>query len=119
MSKDYVLREEQDRAVNLTMDVMSKEGRKEVLLNAKPRFGKTLTVYNYCQRENLKKILILTNRPVIATSWYNDYVKFLRYADEELPKGYAVLNLTKKGDPFYQYLTRVTSGRQFLFDEDY
>jgi len=77
LSKDYVLREEQDRAVNLTLDVMSKEGRKEVLLNAKPRFGKTLTVYNYCQREELKKILILTNRPVIATSWYNDYVKFL------------------------------------------
>jgi len=36
LSKDYVLREEQDRAVNLTLDVMSKEGRKEVLLNAKP-----------------------------------------------------------------------------------
>lgn len=77
ISKDYVLREEQDRAVNLTMDVMSKEGRHEVLLNAKPRFGKTLTVYNYCQRENFKRILIVTNRPVIATSWYNDYVKFL------------------------------------------
>ena len=77
LSKDYVLREEQERAVNLTMDVMSKEGRKEVLLNAKPRFGKTLTVYHYCQREKLKKILIVTNRPVIATSWYNDYVKFL------------------------------------------
>ena len=77
LSKDYTLREEQERAVNLTLDVMSKEGRKEVLLNAKPRFGKTLTVYNYCQRENLKRILIVTNRPVIATSWYNDYVKFL------------------------------------------
>ncbi|MBQ9199713.1 MAG: LicD family protein [Lachnospiraceae bacterium] len=49
----------------------------------------------------------------------DDYVKFLKYAEEELPKGYAVLNLTKKDDPFYQYLTRVTSGRQFLFDEDY
>lgn len=77
LSKDYTLREEQERAVNLTLDIMSKEGRKEVLLNAKPRFGKTLTVYNYCQRENLKKMLIVTNRPVIATSWYNDYVKFL------------------------------------------
>ena len=77
LSKDYTLREEQDQAVNLTMDVMSKEGRREVLLNAKPRFGKTLTVYNYCQREDLKKILVVTNRPVIATSWYNDYVKFL------------------------------------------
>lgn len=77
LSKNYVLREEQEQAVNLTMDVLSKEGRREVLINAKPRFGKTLTVYNYCQREGLARILIVTNRPVIATSWYNDYVKFL------------------------------------------
>ena len=49
----------------------------------------------------------------------DDYEKFVRYAEEELPEGYAVLNLRKKGDPFYQYLTRVTSGRQFKFEQDY
>ena len=77
LNQSYSLREEQEQAVNLTIDIMSKEGRKEVLLNAKPRFGKTLTVYHYCKRENLKNILIVTNRPVIVTSWFNDYMKFL------------------------------------------
>ena len=47
----------------------------------------------------------------------DDYEKFRIYAKEELPEGYAVLTLKEKGDPFYQYLMRITSGRQFKFDE--
>lgn len=74
---EYVLREEQKTAVELAKAYMPSAEKKELLLNAKPRFGKTLTVYDYCKEIDAHNILILTNRPVIATSWYNDYVKFI------------------------------------------
>ena len=51
--------------------------RGEFLYNAKPRFGKTLTVYDLAKRMHLEKVLIVTNRPAIANSWYEDYCKFL------------------------------------------
>lgn len=79
---EYVLREEQKAAVELAKAYMPTAEKKELLVNAKPRFGKTLTVYDYCKEINAHNILILTNRPVIATSWYNDYVKFIG-ADSE------------------------------------
>lgn len=76
----YSLREEQAKAVEQTtgyFDSYSAEDEPEFLWNAKPRFGKTLTAYDLCKKLNAKKILIVTNRPAIANSWYDDYVKFL------------------------------------------
>ncbi|MBR4226537.1 MAG: DEAD/DEAH box helicase family protein [Candidatus Methanomethylophilaceae archaeon] len=49
----------------------------EFLWNAKPRFGKTLSVYDLCKRLDVHDVLIVTNRPAIANSWYDDYCKFL------------------------------------------
>ena len=77
VKKEYILREEQQAAVDLATNYMATTTNKEILLNAKPRFGKTLTVYDYCKQHNAKNILVVTNRPVIATSWYSDFVKFL------------------------------------------
>ena len=73
----YVLREEQLDAVNKTMQYSKTHERGEFLWNAKPRFGKTLCVYDLMMKRNAKKILIVTNRPVIANSWYQDYDKFV------------------------------------------
>lgn len=75
----YSLREEQIKAVNETKNYFDNhsEEEPEFLWNAKPRFGKTLTAYDLCKKLNAKKILIVTNRPAIANSWYDDYVKFL------------------------------------------
>ncbi len=39
--------------------------------------GKTLSVYDFVKKYNAKNILIVTNRPAIANSWYDDYVKFM------------------------------------------
>lgn len=77
----YILRKEQEEAVNQTTKYMNTSSKKEMLLNAKPRFGKTLTVYDYCKQRKAQNILIVTNRPVIATSWYNDYEKFLNTSE--------------------------------------
>lgn len=74
---EYRLRDEQERASEKTVDYAHLHERGEFLWNAKPRFGKTLTSYDFCKRIVAQKILIVTNRPAIANSWYDDYVKFV------------------------------------------
>ena len=74
----YILREEQRRAVEITADAFHiRPVTGQFLWNAKPRFGKTLTTYDFVKTVGAKNVLILTNRPVIANSWYEDYEKFL------------------------------------------
>ncbi|MBR0260183.1 MAG: DEAD/DEAH box helicase family protein [Selenomonadaceae bacterium] len=73
----YNLREEQNLAVRATLKYFREQTDTEFLWNAKPRFGKTLAVYDLCKRADVTNVLIVTNRPVIANSWYDDYVKFL------------------------------------------
>ena len=73
----YSLRSEQEKAVEDTMAYRESHQGGEFLWNAKPRFGKTLTVYDFCKKIEAESILIVTNRPAIANSWYTDYAKFL------------------------------------------
>lgn len=74
---EYHLRAEQAKAVEKTVDYAHCHERGEFLWNAKPRFGKTLTSYDLVKALGAKKVLIVTNRPAIANSWYDDYVKFV------------------------------------------
>lgn len=73
----YKLREEQEEAVCQTVAYRNDHEGGEFLWNAKPRFGKTLTVYDFVKKVDAKNVLIVTNRPAIANSWYSDYEKFL------------------------------------------
>lgn len=73
----YKLREEQEVAVSQTVAYRNDHEGGEFLWNAKPRFGKTLSVYDFIQKVNAMNVLIVTNRPAIANSWYSDYEKFL------------------------------------------
>ena len=74
----YKLRDEQQRAVDMTLDYLkANNGEGKFLWNAKPRFGKTLTAYDLIKQMKAKNVLIVTNRPSIANSWYDDYEKFL------------------------------------------
>lgn len=73
----YTLRDEQRKAVKMTVEYRENNPGGEFLWNAKPRFGKTLCVYDLAKRIKAKKVLIVTNRPAIANSWYSDYMKFL------------------------------------------
>lgn len=73
---DYQLRPEQLAAVEQALTVFN-QGGKEVLWNAKPRFGKTLTTYDLMRRIDAKKVLIVTNRPAIANSWFDDFSRFI------------------------------------------
>lgn len=82
----YTLRHEQNAAVEKTLeyakrhqtiDFNNPNEEAEFLWNAKPRFGKTLTTYDFAKRFEAKNILIVTNRPAIANSWFDDYKKFI------------------------------------------
>ena len=74
----YKLRDEQQRAMDMTLDYLkANNGEGKFLWNAKPRFGKTLTAYDLIKQMKAKNVLIVTNRPSIANSWYDDYEKFL------------------------------------------
>ena len=83
--KQYILRDEQQRAVDETLAYYKKceqNGDKqhaEFLWNAKPRFGKTLTAYDFMRRMDAQMVLIVTNRPAIANSWYDDFEKFIAW----------------------------------------
>ena len=72
----YVLRSEQEDAVQRTIDYLNSHEKGEFLWNAKPRFGKTLSVYDFCVKSKAQNVLIVTNRPAISNSWYSDYEKF-------------------------------------------
>lgn len=73
---DYVLRPEQEAAVEQALKAFE-AGHGEVLWNAKPRFGKTLTTYDLLRRLDVAKVLIVTNRPAIANSWFDDFIRFI------------------------------------------
>ncbi|MGN0384625.1 MAG: DEAD/DEAH box helicase family protein [Lachnospiraceae bacterium] len=73
----YVLREEQQSAVAMTINYQASHHNGEFLWNAKPRFGKTLSVYDFVKQSGAEKVLIVTNRPAIANSWFSDYERFL------------------------------------------
>ena len=58
------------------------KGRRGILWNAKPRFGKTLTSYDLIRQMGFTKVLIVTNRPSIANSWADDFFKFIGWRGE-------------------------------------
>ena len=72
----YTLRDEQAEAVARTAEYFAARTNAEFLWNAKPRFGKTLSAYDLCMKLGAHNILIVTNRPAIANSWYSDYETF-------------------------------------------
>lgn len=84
--KEYTLRDEQEDAISKTLsyaanhqttDFYNPNPKAKYLWNAKPRFGKTLTSYDFAKRFDAKNVLIVTNRPAIANSWFDDYEKFI------------------------------------------
>lgn len=74
---DYTLRFEQEEAVEKALGYFKTHKNGEFLWNAKPRFGKTLASYDLIKRLNAQKALIVTNRPAIANSWFDDFKTFI------------------------------------------
>jgi len=75
----YQLRAEQEAAVATTLAYAETHPGGEFLWNAKPRFGKTLATYDLVRRMQAEKVLIVTNRPAIANSWFDDFEKYIAW----------------------------------------
>lgn len=87
---EYTLRYEQEEAVKKAKEYFEKNEKGEFLWNAKPRFGKTLASYDLAKQLKANKVLIVTNRPAIANSWFDDYETFI--------DGYAFISETSSLD---------------------
>ena len=71
-----VFRPEQRDAIDRTIKQFNKKsGSKQMLWNAKMRFGKTLTALQVIKECDIRRTLILTHRPVVDKGWFEDYEK--------------------------------------------
>lgn len=68
-----ILRAEQEAAVSQAIKAFKKY--KKVLWNAKMRFGKTLSTYDLIKKSGYQKVLVMTHRPVVSDSWFEDFDK--------------------------------------------
>lgn len=79
ISKDrnpIVFRPEQRDAIDRTIKQFNKKNSsKQMLWNAKMRFGKTLTALQVIKECDIRRTLILTHRPVVDKGWFEDYEK--------------------------------------------
>lgn len=100
-----VLRPEQVLAVNQTTKVFKTKDR--MLWNAKMRFGKTLSAYQLIKNENFERVLILTHRPVVSDSWFEDFGKLdmgkIGYTYGSRTKGMSIESLISQGTKFVYF----------------
>lgn len=120
----YQLRPEQEQAIrqtlayahaNQTTDFANPNPRAKYLWNAKPRFGKTLSTYDFAKRFKAHNVLIITNRPAIADSWYGDYDKFIggynfisttgTLKDRQVMSYEQYANCSLRGEPIIAFLS--------------
>ena len=84
-TQDFKLRPEQTAAINKTMkyfaDFKSKypDQAPKFLWNAKMRFGKTFAAYELCRLMGLRKILVLTFKPVVESAWSEDALTHINF----------------------------------------
>lgn len=110
----YQLRQEQQDAIEQTLAYAKGMPEGQFLWNAKPRFGKTLTTYDLARQMNAQKVLIVTNRPAIANSWFDDFEKFIAWQTD-----YAFVSTSDslKERPTLsrqQYVDQVANGKKHL-----
>lgn len=79
---------------------------RKFLLNCKMRFGKSFTVYKFCEEEKLDRILILTFVPAVESSWRDHLLNISRhyeyYTDDDLRK------------PDFDLREKASSGKSFV-----
>ena len=131
----YVLREEQVKAVKDALAQFGSTPRggtyqvapdyRQFLWNAKMRFGKTLCALHLAREMNVKRILIITHRPVVNEEWTQNFEMVFENMKDQYDYGtrserdgygnyYDLERFVKKPDGHYvffasmQYLRRST-----------
>lgn len=108
-SDPIIFRPEQREAINKTIKRFKKG--KQMLWNAKMRFGKTLCALQVVREMNFTRTLILTHRPVVNDGWFKDFNKifadrpdFCQYGSKDKGQSFEVLeNIAKKNQGRYVY----------------
>jgi len=96
--KPIEFRPEQIEAIQRTLTVFRKKpATREMLWDAKMRFGKTLTALQVVREMAFKRTLIITHRPVVDDGWFKDFEKIFfdtqdyRYGSKENGDTYGAL----------------------------
>lgn len=109
-----VLRPEQKEAIEVAKKAFKKYSKRKkdspanhVLWNAKMRFGKTITALELVKEMKFEKVLIMTHRPVVSDSWYEDFRKLnlanMNYTYGSRDKGLTLEELFKGDNPFIYF----------------
>lgn len=100
-----VLRPEQNKAVRSTIKAF--KSNNTMLWNAKMRFGKTLSTYELIKKQKYQKVLVVTHRPIVSDSWYEDFNKInmeaegYEYASREKGELQSLLNDKEKSFVYF------------------
>ena len=84
-TQSFGMRPEQFRAVEQTKSYFEQAVKEEpnripkFLWNAKMRFGKTFASYQLAKKMNLSRILVLTFKPAVESSWREDLVSHIDF----------------------------------------
>ncbi len=93
IDEEIEFRPEQKEAIEKTVRKFQ-YGGKNMLWNAKMRFGKTLCALQVVKEMQFHRTLILTHRPVVDAGWFDDFNKIFKLFD-----GYTY-GSREKGEPF-------------------
>lgn len=108
-SEEIHFREEQKQAIQKTIKRF-KNGGKQMLWNAKMRFGKTLSTLEVIRQMEFHRTLIITHRPAVNDEWFTEFGKIFvaptnwRYGSRSLSHSYESLEADAKSDPNKHYI---------------
>ncbi len=91
--EEIEFRPEQKQAIEKTVNKFT-NGGKNMLWNAKMRFGKTLSALQVVKEMRFHRTIIVTHRPVVDVGWFEDFGKIFNWMD---PWTYGSRD---KGEPF-------------------
>ena len=98
-------RPEQEKAIKETIQCF--KSHNAMLWNAKMRFGKTLSALEVARRKRFKRIIVLTHRPVVEDSWFDDFKKIFydneNYRFGSKTQGESIEKLLEDNKPFVYF----------------
>ena len=102
-----ILRPEQKEAVERTLKQFRRGN--QMLWNAKMRFGKTLCALRVAREMEAQRAIIITHRPVVDASWFEDFGKTFY----DRPEWY--YGSHNKGESFASLQTLASHGKKYVY----
>ena len=103
-----IFRPEQEDAISLTVSKFKSSDK--MLWNAKMRFGKTLSALEVVRRIGFSKTIVITHRPVVDVSWYEDFKKIfqgINYLYGSKSSGYKQIDELLNSDKKFVYFASI------------